>query len=132
MRHVSFIVLAGLLLAGCMRARPPELPIALGPYGFEEQTALFGAVSSAMGEAGYPVAVSQPDGGRLIAAAHTRVRNEQPMLTVQLYREGWVAVSAGLPSHPRHAIRVRQEAERLSVHIAEHLERSGFERAGQP
>ena len=111
-----------------MRHQPPEMPLALGPYAYDHdhRADLFNAVSRSMTDAGYRIAVSQPSGGSLVAPIRTRVRHAELNVRVQLFREGWVGVTADLPEHRGLARRVRNEAERLAVRIADDLEAGGF------
>jgi len=133
-RFVLASLLVTLSLAGCAHRGAPALPIVLGPYAFEQGTALLNAVRVEMHAAGYTPTNDGSVGGHLEARAHTRVRGEEPaLLVVQLYREGWVACEARVPDAAgRRGARIEAEAEALALVLQRALERRGFVTRGAP
>jgi hypothetical protein len=108
---------------GCGHRGPRPLPIVTGPHAFDRGQPFFDAVAQAMQALGYTITSQRLAEGRIEARARTRLRgDEQAVVVVQLYREGWISCSAEIPeSAARRRATVYAEVERLSGELRERL-----------
>ncbi len=128
--HPAMIL--ALALIGCGARPVTPASYALGTFDASDHAALFGRVSDALVELGYPVAQSDQEHGWIEVSSHRRSRREGVTFRAQLHDDGWIVLTpsgAGVVQtdldawsmHPAMA----EEYAALAVHLRETLERGG-------
>ena len=89
---LGIALMIGVGIGGCGWGQSPVYTV--GPYGRVPQGDLFNRVSQLLSAQGYQPVTVDPARGQIVVGASYVHRGSASQFTVQLYREGWILVTA--------------------------------------